>query len=235
MKVESYSRHHVKTVDELKALLGIEDTVTKQDFIDGKIAITIRKDDVASLNQFLKTLNQANTEVVAYDNVTYHITGNKNGTWKACTDKTVPTMTYTEFKEKSKASRGVVIGMKLIDKDSSLLVQYALKGYGAPIPNFANLTLTFQNHMAQINAVRRLKLEDLFANVYQAKATLPTVIGYNGVDKGARIEYGCANLEKSWFKSSGNRTITTMTLSSGVTISATEMELIRKYVTENPN
>ena len=215
-------------------MLGIEDTVTKQDFIDGKIAITIRKDDVASLNQFLKTLNQDSTEVIAYDNVTYRITGDKIETWKVCVDKTIPIMTYQEFKEKSRASRGVIIGVKLIDRNNSLLVQCTLKGYGMPIKTFTDCTLTYDDNMNQIEVVKKLNLQHLFENAYRVKATLPTIRGYRGIDRGTKIKYGCATLDKSWFKSSGDRAITTMTLSSGVTLHTTEMEAIRKYVTENP-
>ena len=64
----------------------------------------------------------------------------------------------------------------------------------------------------------------------QAEITLPKINGYNGEDKGDYIQYGCAQLLKSWFEKSENRSISSLELSSGVRIDIEEMDAIRKYL-----
>ena len=64
----------------------------------------------------------------------------------------------------------------------------------------------------------------------QAEITLPKINGYNGEDKGDYIQYGCAQLLKSWFEKSENRSINSLELSSGVRIESKQMEEIRKYL-----
>ena len=64
----------------------------------------------------------------------------------------------------------------------------------------------------------------------QAEITLPKINGYNGEDKGDYIQYGCAQLLKSWFEKSENRSISSLELSSGIRIDIEEMNAIREYL-----
>lgn len=64
----------------------------------------------------------------------------------------------------------------------------------------------------------------------ETKISLPTIKGYEGVDEGDEIKYGCARLSKSWFEKTENRHILTLELNSGVRIKFEEMEAIRKYL-----
>jgi hypothetical protein len=61
--------------------------------------------------------------------------------------------------------------------------------------------------------------------------TLPEINGYQGGDIGEYIQYGCAKLPKNWFTApEANRSIKTMTLSSGVIISEEDIIKIYNYL-----
>lgn len=64
---------------------------------------------------------------------------------------------------------------------------------------------------------------------------LPVINGYSGElrKQDGAIVYGCAHLDLAWFKSSFNRSIETLTLSSGVTISKEQIKQIRNYINKN--
>ena len=64
----------------------------------------------------------------------------------------------------------------------------------------------------------------------ETKISLPNIKGFEGVDEGDEIKYGCARLSKSWFEKTENRHILTLELNSGVRIEFEEMEAIRKYL-----
>lgn len=64
----------------------------------------------------------------------------------------------------------------------------------------------------------------------ETKISLPNIKGYEGVDEGDEIKYGCAKLSKSWFEKTENRHILTLELNSGVRIESEEMEAIREYL-----
>ena len=76
-----------------------------------------------------------------------------------------------------------------------------------------------------------------FEPVYKIKHTLPTINGHEGELDGMYVKYGCASMcievLRNIFankKISGNRNISSITLSSGVTITMDEIEQIIKYV-----
>ena len=64
----------------------------------------------------------------------------------------------------------------------------------------------------------------------QAEITLPKINGYEGEDKGDYIQYGCAQLLKSWFEKSENRSISFLELNSGIRIDIEEIDAIREYL-----
>lgn len=59
---------------------------------------------------------------------------------------------------------------------------------------------------------------------------LPAINEYKGKDNGDTLKYGCAELNKSWFTKSANRSIKSMVLDSGVEINSEQIEKIRKYL-----
>ena len=74
-------------------------------------------------------------------------------------------------------------------------------------------------------------LLDKCTPVYRQKEIkLPVIKGYNGEDKGDYIQYGCAQLLKSWFEESENRSISFLELNSGIRIDIEEMDAIREYL-----
>lgn len=85
------------------------------------------------------------------------------------------------------------------------------------------------------NSIDKLKnacvLDKWFKPVYEeVKPKLPTINNYKGEDLGSTLKYGCAVLEKSWFTSSENRSIKSITLSSDVSIDENQIKQIRKYL-----
>ena len=88
------------------------------------------------------------------------------------------------------------------------------------------------SHGGYVEAViKKYDLLDKCTPVYRQKEIkLPVVKGYNGEDKGDYIQYGCAQLLKSWFEKSENRSISSLELSSGIRIDIEEMDAISKYL-----
>lgn len=81
------------------------------------------------------------------------------------------------------------------------------------------------------NTVVEYGLLDKCTPVFKnTKISLPIIKGYEGVDEGDEIKYGCARLSKSWFEKTENRHILTLELNSGVRIEHEEMEAIREYL-----
>jgi hypothetical protein len=80
------------------------------------------------------------------------------------------------------------------------------------------------------NKVVEYDLLDKCTPVYADIIKLPKINGYEGEDMGDYMQYGCAKLLKSWFTSSNNRSITSMTLDSGVTINKEQINKIQEYL-----
>jgi hypothetical protein len=83
---------------------------------------------------------------------------------------------------------------------------------------------------------------DFFKPVYK-KETLPTICGYQGVDDGDCIKFGCAKISKSTFTAlaeihkttgtSSNRSISKITLDSNVEISMDNIIKIAQFINKN--
>lgn len=79
--------------------------------------------------------------------------------------------------------------------------------------------------------VAKYDLLDKCTPVYKSDIVeLPKINRYMGEDKGDYLQYGCAELLKSWFDSSNNRSIVSMTLDSGVTINREQINQIQEYL-----
>lgn len=84
------------------------------------------------------------------------------------------------------------------------------------------------SHIGKI--VAEYDLLDKCIPVYNKKNKLPKINGYDGVDIGECLLYGCGTLSKSWFTRTKNRHITSLTLNSDITINSEQMNEIRKYL-----
>ena len=80
------------------------------------------------------------------------------------------------------------------------------------------------------NIVVEYGLLDKCIPVYKDNVKLPKINGYEGEDKGDYLQYGCAQLLKSWFEKSENSSISFLELNSGVRIDIEEMDAIREYL-----
>ena len=79
--------------------------------------------------------------------------------------------------------------------------------------------------------VAKYDLLDKCTPVYKSDIVeLPKINRYMGEDKGDYLQYGCAELLKSWFDSSNNRSIVSMTLNSGVVIDKEQINKIQEYL-----
>ena len=88
---------------------------------------------------------------------------------------------------------------------------------------------TSYSHIGDI--ITKYDLLDKCTPVYKPiEAKLPKINGYEGEDMGDYLQYGCAKLLKSWFTSSDNRSITSMTLDSGVIINKEQINKIQEYL-----
>ena len=88
---------------------------------------------------------------------------------------------------------------------------------------------TSDSHIGDI--VTKYDLLDKCTPVYKPiEVKLPKINGYEGEDMGDYLQYGCAKLLKSWFTNSDNRSITSMTLDSGVTINKEQINKIQEYL-----
>lgn len=79
-------------------------------------------------------------------------------------------------------------------------------------------------------------LDQMFTKVAaKPKLQLPRINRYSGEIKGKNLVYGCASLPLDWFRTpnGGSRTIKSMVLSSGVSITAANMNAIEAYMKEN--
>lgn len=89
---------------------------------------------------------------------------------------------------------------------------------------------------SRIKVYKGLKILDkLYKPIYKkVEPKLPEINGYKGevVSKWGEVsvKYGCAFLDLGWFRSTENRNIHGMTLSSGVILEKSEVEQIRKYL-----
>lgn len=225
---------------------------TREDWIEGRIALLNPDVKDPLLNTFIKECNPKNNNLTfCYEN--YENPNNKylvanmderviedygKGFWKPFTTTDLPIV--EDVKELyaneniMKNTEKEVIGYKLIRPE--------YKGSASLIGGFSNFD-TFENFQEMSNSrlvedytqiAKKLKaagvLDIWFEPVYKSEIKLPLINGYNGEDLGESIKYGCAVLEKVWFTTSNNRHIKELTLSSNVKINELQMKEIRKYL-----
>ena len=64
-------------------------------------------------------------------------------------------------------------------------------------------------------------------------STFPQILGYNGIDKGSYIKYGCAEIPKSWFTDTRNRVPIEIKFDSNKILNKEQIEAIIKYCAVN--
>ena len=65
------------------------------------------------------------------------------------------------------------------------------------------------------------------------KPELPQILGYNGIDKGSYIKYGCAEIPKSWFTDTRNRVPIEIKFDSNKILNKKQIEAIIEYCAVN--
>lgn len=115
--------------------------------------------------------------------------------------------------DRNKAKELGATGM--ISYKDSILVQTNIKGHYGILPD---------------HIIRKATDEEIKKFNF---SELPEINGYEGKIDGNYIKYGCASLAINWFTHTNNRSITVITLSSGVSIDEKQMEAIRKYLKHN--
>ena len=89
----------------------------------------------------------------------------------------------------------------------------------------------FQKNTSAAHYFKRLGVLDLwFDKVTEKKIELPSINSYTGKIEGDFIKYGCAEIPVSWFLKEGNRSLSEITLNSGVKINSEQIKQIQKYV-----
>ena len=95
-----------------------------------------------------------------------------------------------------------------------------------------NGELDATNHRSIIIYLETVELLDIWLDeVYFKEPKLPIINKYEGkYHKDSHISYGCAELPLEWFMSDRNRSMTSITLSSGAVLSKSDIEQIKEYL-----
>jgi hypothetical protein len=136
---------------------------------------------------------------------------------------------------------GDKIVIRLATEEELMDIEELKIGYKVINPKYLNYILIRENRKyvkegdiisdpESIGVLKDACILDSFTLPEYEFSPLPVINGYKGKIRGSKIVYGCAELPLSWFKSSANRSITTMVLSSGVTITSEEISKISNYI-----
>ena len=232
---------------EFKKMIMSNIKYTKQDWIDGKVALNIT--DLYLLSTFVKECNPNNANFI-HSNYNmddqWCIICNNNGiygkgTWNKVPKNSLNGIPTINIKELTLNT--------LLSKDNKVLVGYKLKEeyfkYEKAVDaiigknlhkGFTRDKLIFLEGMKfTIEYLNNIGLLDKwFEEVWEnKKPELPKILGYNGEDKGSYIKYGCAELPKSWFLDIRNRVPIQIKLDSDKTLNKKQIEAIIKYCAVN--
>ncbi len=127
---------------------------------------------------------------------------------------------------------GELVGYMINDDEKYVKIISGLVGMSVSwLLRLSNEEVHFDFGSVIYDKVKEYDLLDKCTPVYkQVEIKLPVINGYEGEDMGDYLQYGCAKLLKSWFTSSNNRSITSITLDSGVTINKEQINKIQKYL-----
>ena len=246
--VFNYVKNGYKLISfpEFKKMIMSDKKYTKQDWLDGKVALNLT--DLYLLSAFVKDCNPNNSNLI---NSKYNIDDqwciicNNNGyygkgTWNKVPKDSlngIPAICIKElvlntlvYKDK------VLVGYKL--KKECFKYEKAVDSiigkeiYGG----FTKDKIIFVEGMTfTVNYLKNIEILDKwFEEVWEdKKPELPQILGYNGIDKGSYIKYGCAEIPKSWFTDTRNRVPIEIKFDSNKVLNKEQIEAIIKYCAVN--
>lgn len=244
--VFNYVKNDYKLISfpEFKKMIMSDKKYTKQDWLDGKVALNLT--DLYLLGAFVKDCNPDNSNFI---NSNYNIDDqwciicNNNGyhgkgTWNKVPKDSlngIPTIYIKEltlntllYKDK------VLIGYKLREEYfnyTSLIRELLSMIYGDFLKeDLIDLSMTNTLEILKKSEI----LDKWFEEVWEdKKPELPQILGYNGIDKGSYIKYGCAEIPKSWFTDTRNRVPIEIKFDSNKVLNKEQIEAIIKYCAVN--
>ena len=209
---------------------------TRQDWLDGRIAIRRPSQKDPLLDSFLRECNNKSNPLHPSRGLCYLISVTDergSGIWNAVSKTDLPVIEDIKeiYKNEKMNTTKQIIGYKpkleFLDVAAKLVSNSQLW-----VRNMEKFGIAFTQSSSNKVTFQELKVLDLwFDPVYEKpKPQLPVINTYNGEDKGDYLQYGCAKISKEWFKDSSNRHIISLTLNSGVTLNKDHIKAIRKYL-----
>lgn len=227
---------------EFKKMIMSDKKYTKQDWLDGKVALTIT--DLYLLTAFVKECNPNNANFMysRYSDQQCIICNNNGhygkGTWKKVPKHYVNGIPIISIKELTLntilSQDKVFIGYKLKKeyfKYIYLIRELLLLVYGGfEKEDLIDLSMTNTLNILKKSQILEIWFEEVWED---KKPELPQILGYNGIDKGSYIKYGCAEIPKSWFTDIRNRVPIQIKFDSNKVLNKEQIEAIIKYCAVN--
>ena len=219
------------TLTELKSIVMSNKKYTKQDWLDGKVALINHPEDKVYLHSFFKECNPLNAKLLMSGG--YYICDTDpryKGMWERKVNTSLPCIRIKEL-IMNDLCKQKVIGYKLkkeyfkyVDVINQL-VFYVYGDFNAEDVIDSTMTQT-------LKILEKSKILDKwFDEVYFKEPKLPIINKYEGkYHKDSHISYGCAELPLEWFMSDKNRSMTSITLNSGAVLSKSDIEQIKEYL-----
>lgn len=216
------------TLTELKSIVMSNKKYTKQDWLDGKVALINHPEDKIYLDSFFKECTPLNAKLLMSGG--YYICDTDpryKGMWERKVNTSLPCIRIKDL-IMNELSNQKITGYKLKNNCVKYLPNLC-KIFGA-FPQNGELDAT--NHRSIIIYLETVELLDIwFDEVYFKKPKLPIINKYEGkYHKDSHISYGCAELPLEWFMSDKNRSMTSITLNSGAVLSKSDIEQIKEYL-----
>lgn len=215
-------------ISTIEFLNIVSSVLNSKDWCIGRCAIEL-KGDLTPYDNFMEKCNPTNNPVSKPHLGKYLVSEKKDGRWSVKNETDLPIVTINSMFMNNKTKlTGYILKDERFEKTVELLTSVT---YGA----FTKHTMISEEFTPDSFAILKQTgmFDEWFEPVYEEEAKLPKINGYEGIDNGTCITYGCAILSKSWFINSSNRHIKSMTLNSGVEISTANMQAIRDYIAEN--
>ena len=219
------------TLTELKSIVMSNKKYTKQDWLDGKVALINHPEDKVYLHSFFQECNPSNSKPIVPNG--YYRCDNSSsykGMWIREVETSLPCIRIKEL-IMNDLCKQKVIGYKLKKeyfKYVDVINQLVLYVYGDF--NAEDVIDSTMKNTLKILEKSQI-LDKWFDEVYFKEPKLPVINKYEGkYHKNSHISYGCAELPLEWFMSDRNRSMTSITLNSGAVLSKSDIEQIKEYL-----
>ena len=219
------------TLTELKSIIMSNKKYTKQDWLDGKVALINHPEDKIYLDSFFKECNPLNAKLLISDG---YFRGSTTPLYKGMwVRESITDLPVTRIKDLiiNDLCKQKVIGYKLKKeyfKYVNVIRALLFYTYG----DFEAKDVIDSTMKKTLTILEKSDILDKwFDEVYFKEPKLPIINKYEGkYHKDSHISYGCAELPLEWFMSDRNRSMTSITLSSGAVLSKSDIEQIKEYL-----